>query len=109
MKKARSRITETHPERPRHVFLVHMCFRVKTRDVEHRELIRTVLNIPLLVSVVVILRYRNSPPEMRLTVASATVLGLLTTVTSALASDVLDLTQGSFKGAVLNSDLALVE
>lgn len=46
--------------------------------------------------------------SMRLS-TSLTRVGLLSFVGSVLASDVLDLTQGSFKGEVFNEDLALVE
>jgi hypothetical protein len=43
------------------------------------------------------------------TFASLAFLGLFSGLTSVLASDVLDLTVGSFKGEVMNADLALVE
>ena len=41
--------------------------------------------------------------------SAATILALLPFLGATLASDVLDLTEGSFKGEILGEDLALVE
>ena len=45
---------------------------------------------------------------MRLS-GSVALLGLISNLASVLASDVLDLTESSFKGEVYEEDLALVE
>jgi len=55
----------------------------------------------------------NNPPlpstNLIMRLSSITTFALLSTLAGVLASDVADLTAGSFKGEVMDADLALVE